>query len=134
MGDTFSYFVVIIPLTIIIAMAIFFYRLFSINMTKDEKELKKMRALEELKKLAEYKEARIISVHPEGQSKTSPSNRFVNLRFEIKDNSGEFKIFSARWYVDTFYLSQLQPDNRIQVKVYDEYVFPLEEGSRIYPD
>lgn len=134
MGDTFSYFVVLIPLTIIIALAIFFYRLFSKNMAKDEKELKKMKALEELKKLAEFKESRIISVHPEGQSNTSPSNRFVNLRFEIKDNSGNLKILSARWFVDTFYLSQLQPDSRIQVKVYDEYVFPLVDGSRIYPD
>lgn len=103
-------------------------------MKKDEIERVKMQRLEDLKKQAEYKDARIISVRPEGQSGTSPANRFVNLRFEIKDNSGEFKMLSARWYVDTYYLSQLQPDMNIQVKLYDEYVFPLIEGARLSPD
>jgi hypothetical protein len=128
------YFAVLVPLAVIILLALFFYRLFSRNMKKDEEERSKMRLLEDLKKIAEFREARIISVIPEGQSNTSPSNRFVNLRFEIKDGSGEFKMLSARWYVDTFYLSQLQPDNMIQVKVYDDKVFPLQENSRLYPE
>lgn len=132
MNEASVYFVILVPLAVIVIIAFFFYRLFSKNMKKDEEEREKIRKLEELKKLAEFKDARIISVHPEGQSNTSPSNRFVNLRFEIKDSSGKFKMFSARWFVDTFYLSQLQPDSRIQVKVYDEYVFPLVDGSRLY--
>ncbi len=132
MNGASVYFAILVPLAVIVIIALFFYRLFSKNMKKDEVEREKIKKLEDLKKLAEFKDARIISVHPEGQSNTSPSNRFVNLRFEIKDNSGEFKMFSARWFVDTFYLSQLQPDSNIQVKVYDEYVFPLVDGSRLY--
>lgn len=134
MDGSTVYFAVLVPLAAIILLALFFYRIFSKNMKKDEIERVKMQRLEDLKKQAEFKDARIISVRPEGQSGTSPANRFVNLRFEIKDNSGEFKMLSARWYVDTYYLSQLQPDMNIQVKVYDEYVFPLIEGARLYPD
>ena len=132
MNGASLYFAVLVPLAVILIIALFFYRLFSKNMKKDDIEREKIRTLEELKKLAEFKDARIISVHPEGQSQTSPSNRFVSLRFEIKDTSGELKMFSARWFVDTLYLSQLQPDSRIQVKVYDEFVFPMVDGSRLY--
>lgn len=127
------YLAVFIPLVVIILLAVFFYRLFAKNMNRDETERNKLRDLDELKKKAEFREARIISVRPEGQSNTSPANRFVNLRFEIKDNSGEFKMLSARWYVDTYYLSQLQPDMKVQVRVYDEYVFPVIDGARLYP-
>ncbi|HWA06198.1 MAG TPA: hypothetical protein VG961_06590 [Ignavibacteria bacterium] len=127
------YLAVFIPLVVIILLAVFFYRLFAKNMNRDETEINRLRDLDELKKKAEFREARIISVRPEGQSNTSPANRFVNLRFEIKDNSGEFKMLSARWYVDTYYLSQLQPDMKVQVRVYDEYVFPVIDGARLYP-
>ncbi|MEO8514295.1 MAG: hypothetical protein ABI543_12085 [Ignavibacteria bacterium] len=132
MNGASVYFAILVPLGVILIISLFFLRLFTKNMKKDELEREKLRKLDELKKSAEFKEARIISVRPEGQSNTSPSNRFVNLRFEIKNNSGEFKMLSARWYVDTYYLSQLQPDMNIQVKVYDEYVFPLVDGSRLY--
>ncbi len=134
MNGSTVYFAVLVPLAAIILLALFFYRIFSKNMKKDEIERAKLQRLEDLKKQAEFKDARIISVRPEGQSGTSPANRFVNLRFEIKDNNGEFKMFTARWFVDTYYLSQLQPDMNIQVKVYDEYVFPLTENSRLIPD
>ena len=127
------YLAVFIPLVVIILLAVFFYRLFAKNMNRDDAERQKLKDLEELKKKAEFREARIISVRPEGQSNTSPANRFVNLRFEIKDTGGEFKMLSARWYVDTYYLSQLQPDNNIQVKVYDEYVFPVTDEAKLYP-
>ena len=127
------YLAVFIPLVVIILLAVFFYRLFAKNMNRDDAERQKLKDLEELKKKAEFREARIISVRPEGQSNTSPANRFVNLRFEIKDNGGEFKMLSARWYVDTYYLSQLQPDSNIQVKVYDEYVFPVTDEAKLYP-
>lgn len=127
------YLAVFIPLVVIILLAVFFYRLFAKNMNRDDAYRNKLRELDELKHKAEFREARIISVRPEGQSGTSPANRFVNLRFEIKDNGGEFKMFSARWYVDTYYLSQLQPDSSIQVKIYDEFVFPLTDGARLEP-
>jgi len=126
------YLAVFIPLVVIILLAVFFYRLFAKNMNRDDAERQKLKDLEELKKKAEFREARIISVRPEGQSNTSPANRFVNLRFEIKNNGGEFKMLSARWYVDTYYLSQLQPDSNIQVKVYDEYVFPVTDEAKLY--
>jgi len=126
------YLAVFIPLVVIILLAVFFYRLFAKNMNRDDAERQKLKELEELKKQAEFREARIISVRPEGQSNTSPANRFVNLRFEIKDAGGEFKMLSARWYVDTYYLSQLQPDSNIQVKVYDEYVFPVTDEAKLY--
>lgn len=128
------YFAILVPLAIIILLALFFYRLFNKNMNRDEQERIKMRMFDELKQKAEFREARIISVRPEGQTGTNPSNRYVNLRFEIKDNSGKFIMMSARWYVDTYYLSQLQPDSMIQVKVLDEYVFPVTDEARIYPD
>ena len=127
------YLAVFIPLVVIILLAVFFYRLFAKNMNRDDAERQKLKELEELKKQAEFREARIISVRPEGQSNTSPANRFVNLRFEIKDAGGEFKMLSTRWYVDTYYLSQLQPDSNIQVKVYDEYVFPVTDEAKLYP-
>lgn len=133
MNGSTVYLAVLIPLAVIILLALFFYRVFAKNMKNDEAEREKIRQLEELKKQAEFKDARIISVRPEGQSSTSPSNRYVNLRFEIKDSNGEIKMFTARWFVDTYYLSQLQPDMNIQVKVYDEYVFPLTENSRLIP-
>lgn len=128
------YFAILVPLAIIILLALFFYRLFNKNMNRDEQERIKMRMFDELKQKAEFREARIISVRPEGQTGTNPSNRYVNLRFEIKDNSGKFIMMSARWYVDTYYLSQLQPDSMIQVKVLDVYVFPVTDEARIYPD
>ena len=128
------YFAILVPLAVIILLALFFYRLFSKNMKRDEQERIKMRMFEELKQKAEFREARIISVRPEGQSGTSPANRFVNLRFEIKDNSGKFIMMTARWYVDTYYLSSLQPDNMIQVKVYGEYVFPITDEARLFPE
>ncbi len=134
MNGSTVYLAVLIPLAVIILLALFFYRVFAKNMRKDEAEREKMRQLEDLKKKAEFKDARIISVRPEGQSGTSPANRFVNLRFEIKDSNGEFKMFTARWFVDTYYISQLQPDMNIQVKVYNEYVFPLTENSRLITD
>lgn len=127
------YLAVFIPLVVIILLAVFFYRLFAKNMNRDDAERQKLKDLEELKKKAVFREARIISARPEGQSNTSPANRFVNLRFEVKDNGGEFRMLSARWYVDTYYLSQLQPDSNIQVKVYDEYVFPVIDEARLYP-
>ena len=128
------YFVVLVPLAIIIMLALIFYRLFNKNMKRDEEDRKKLAELEELKKKAEYREARIVSVRAEPQSNTSPSYRFANIRFEIKDNIGDFKLLSARWNVDTYYLSSLQPDTNIQVKVYDEYVFPVSDDARLYPD
>lgn len=134
MDSATVYFAVLVPLAVIILLALFFYRLFTKKMNRDEQERIKMRMFEELRKKAEFREARIISVRPEGQSETNPSNRFVNLRFEIKDNSGKFIMMAARWYVDTYYLSQLQPDNMIQVKVYNEYVFPVTDEARLYPD
>lgn len=127
------YLAVFVPLVVIVLLAVFFYRLFAKNMSRDDAERQKIRELEVLKDKAEFREARIISVRPEGQSNTSPANRFVNLRFEIKDTGGEYKMLSARWYVDTYYLSQLQPDSNIQVKVLDEYVFPVIDGARLYP-
>lgn len=127
------YLAVFIPLVVIILLAVFFYRLFAKNMNRDDADRRRLRDLDEIKKKAEFHEARIISARPEGQSNTSPANRFVNLRFEIKDTRGEFKMLSARWYVDTYYLSQLQPDMNIQVKVYDEYVFPVIDEARLYP-
>lgn len=134
MDGAVLYFAVLVPLAIIILLALFFYRLFNKNMKRDEQERIKVRMFDELKQKAEFREARIISVRPEGQSMTSPSNRFVNLRFEIKEKTGKFIMMSARWYVDTYYLSNLQPDSNIQVKVLDEYVFPVTDEARLYPD
>lgn len=131
MGDTFSYFVVLIPLAVMIALALFFYRLFTKNMSKDSAEIEKKKELDRIKQNAEFKEARIISANPENQSNTNPSHRYINLRFEIKAESGEYKMYSARWYVDTFNISQLLPDSRIQVKVYNDYVFPMIDGARL---
>lgn len=128
------YFAVLVPLAIIILLALFFYRLFNKNMKRDEEEREKLKELEEIKKKAEYREARIVSVRAEPQSNTSPSYRFANIRFEIKDNSGEYKLLTARWNADTYYLSSLQADTNIQVKVYDGYVFPLSDDARLYPD
>lgn len=128
------YFAVLVPLAIIILLALFFYRLFNKNMKRDEEEREKLRELEEIKKKAGYREARIVSVRAEPQSNTSPSYRFANIRFEIKDNSGEYKLLTARWNADTYYLSSLRPDTNIQVKVYDGYVFPVSDDARLYPD
>ncbi|MBE2228125.1 MAG: hypothetical protein IAE93_12300 [Ignavibacteria bacterium] len=128
------YFVVLVPLAIIIMLALIFYRLFNKNMKRDEEEMKKLKELDDIERKAEFRAARIVSVRAEPQSHTSPSFRFANIRFEIKDDSGEFKLLTARWNVDTYYLSSLQPDANIQVKVYDELVFPVSDDARLYPD
>ncbi|GEM_PF-1560355 len=128
------YFAVLVPLAIMIMLALFFYRLFNKNMKRDEEEMKKLKELDDIKRKAEFRAARIVSVRAEPQSHTSPSFRFANIRFEIKDDSGEFKLLTARWNVDTYYLSSLQPDTNIQVKVYDELVFPVSDDARLYPD
>ncbi|HRE11454.1 MAG TPA: hypothetical protein PK605_02990 [Ignavibacteria bacterium] len=128
------YFVVLVPLAIIIMLALIFYRLFNKNMKRDEEEMKKLKELDDIKRKAEFRSARIVNVRAEPQSHTSPSFRFANIRFEIKDDSGEFKLLTARWNVDTYYLSSLQPDTNIQVKVYDELVFPVSDDARLYPD
>jgi hypothetical protein len=100
-------------------------------MKKKEKNLKEF---EEIKKKAEFREARIVSVRAGTTVKHKPFIQVCNIRFEIKDNSGEFKLLQQGGIADTYYLSSLQPDTNIQVKVYDEYVFPVSEDARLYPD
>lgn len=82
------FFAVLVPLAFILIVSLFFYRLFSKNMKRDDLEREKLMKLDEFKNIAEFRDARIISISPDGQSDTSPANKYVNLRFEIKDNSG----------------------------------------------
>ncbi len=85
-----------------------------------------------MKRNAEWKEARIISVHAELPSRYSPATRILNIRLEIKGEDDNSKIYSTRWRVDIIMLSSLQPDSIIQVKVYNELVFPTIDGAKIY--
>lgn len=134
MSDSAVYLAIIIPLLAIILISLLFYRIFTKNISKDYNEIQKNKNFDELYKKAVFREARIISVIAEKQLHSIPSNRFLNMKFEIKDDSGDYKIYSSRWLADTYYVSQLQPDSTIQVKIYDEYVFPVTDGARIYPE
>ncbi|HAX48230.1 MAG TPA: hypothetical protein DCX92_04525, partial [Bacteroidetes bacterium] len=62
------YFVVLVPLAIIIMLALIFYRLFNKNMKRDEEEMKKLKELDDIKRKAEFRSARIVNVRAEPQS------------------------------------------------------------------
>jgi hypothetical protein len=61
---------------------------------------------------------------------TLPEGFSIKTRNQ-KDN-GEIKLYSTRWRVDTIVLSSLQPDSVVQVKVYNELVFPTIDGAILF--
>ena len=123
--------VILVPLLLIVGLAIFFIRLFKKSSADDARMLKELASLEAMKRNAEWKEARIISVNAELPSRFSPGHRILNLRLEIKDGEN-YKMYTTRWRVDTIVISAIQPDMMIQVKVYNELVFPTIDGAKIY--
>lgn len=131
--EIFPYVVILIPLAIIIALSLFFYRLFTKSAQKDRDYLNKLKELEALKNRAEYKSARIVSVQPHLTSHYSPGLKTVNIRFEIEDTPGKFKMLSAVWQLDDYYSSGFQAGDNIQVKVYNEYVFSTHESAKLLP-
>jgi hypothetical protein len=131
--EIFPYIVILVPLLLIAGISIFFYRLFTKSQNKDREYLNKIKELEACKNAGEFKSARIISVQPYQGSMYTPGMRTVNMRFEIEDTPGNFKMYSAQWQVNDFYSSQFQPDDKIQVKVYNDYVFPAHDGAKLLP-
>lgn len=131
--EIFQYLVVLAPLLIIIILALFFYRLFTKSSQKDRDYLNKIKELEAVRKIAEFKSARIISVQPQRTSLYSPGLRTVNIRFEIEDKPGELKMLSAVWQMEDYFASKVQAGENIQVKVYNEYVFPAGETAKLLP-
>jgi hypothetical protein len=131
--EIFPYIVILIPLLIIVGLSLFFYRLFTKSAKKDRDYTNKLKELEELKKLAEYRNARIISVQPQQTSLYSPGLKTVNIRFEIEETPGKFKMLSALWQLDDYYSSNFQAGDNIQIKVYDEYVFSTHDGVKLLP-
>lgn len=134
MDDITVYFAVIVPLAVIIMIALILYRVFSNSAKKDKKYLEGMEKLEELKQKAEFRAAKIISVNPYQASIHAPGMRTVNIRLEIEVSPGNYKMFSCKWFVDDFFASSYQPGNEIQVKVYDDYIFPTAKGARLLPE
>ena len=132
MSSIFPLIVILVPLIFIIGLTIFFIRLFKKTSAEDHLLIKEMASLEAMKRNAEWKEARIISVHAELPSRFSPGTRILNIKMEIKNKDSGCKILSARWRVDTLVLSEFQPDSVIQVKIYNELVFPAIEGAKIF--
>jgi len=132
MSSIFPLIVILVPLALITGLTIYFIRLFKNTSAEDHRLVKEMASLEAMKRNAECKEARIVSVHAELPSRFDPVNRILNIKFEIKENDEKYKLYSAKWRVDTLVLSSLQPDSVIQVKVYNELVFPAIDGAKIY--
>ena len=90
MDSSIQYLAVLVPLAVIILLAIFFYRLFSKSAAKDKKYLEDVKNLDELKKRAEFRAAKIISVQPFQASMYAPGMRTVSVRLEIEDSPGKF--------------------------------------------
>lgn len=131
--EIFPYVVILAPLFLIVAVSFFFYRLFTSSAQKDRDYLNKIKELDALKNIAEFRAARIISVQPQQTSHYSPGLKTVNMRFEVEESPGMFKMLSAIWQMDDYYSSSFQPDDKIQVKVYNEYVFPTHDGVKLMP-
>jgi hypothetical protein len=131
--EIFPYIVILGPLLLIIILSLFFYRLFTKSQAKDREYINKMKELDICKKEVEFKSAKIISVQPYQSAVYSPGMRTVKLRFEIEESPGKFKMYSTQWQVDDYYSSQFQPGDNIQVKIYNDYVFPAHEGARLLP-
>jgi hypothetical protein len=131
MSGIFSLIVILVPLILIVGLTIFFIRLFKKTSADDHRLIREIASLEAMKRNADWKEAKIISVHAELPSRFDPAFRILNLKLEIK-NDESYKILSTRWRVDTLVLSSLQPDSMIRVKVYNELVFPTIDGAKIF--
>ena len=127
------YFAILVPLAIIILLALFFYRLFSKSAAKDRKYSEEVKRLEDLKSKAEFRAAKIISVQPYQASMYAPGMRTVNIRLELEDSTGKFSMHSVQWMVDDYFSSSYMPGDSIQVKVYEEYIFPSGDGARLLP-
>lgn len=128
------YFVVLVPLAVIILLALFLYRVFTKSAAKDMKYLEEVKRLDELKKKAEFRSAKLISVQPYQASMYAPGLRTVNIRLELEGPPGKFRSHSCKWMVDDYFASSFLPGQDIQVKVVDEYVFPTSDGAKLLPD
>lgn len=128
------YFVVLVPLAVIVLLALFFYRVFTRSAARDRKYLEEIKRLEQLKKRAEFRAAKLVSVQPYQASMYAPGLRTVNIRLEIEDSPGKFRTHSCKWMVDDYFASSFQTGQDIQVKVIDEYVFPVSDGAKLLPD
>ena len=131
MSSIFPLIVILVPLLLIILLAIFFVRLFKKTSAEDHRLVAEMASLEAMKRNAEWKEARIISVNAELPSRFSPAHRILNIKLEIKEGDSN-KIYSTRWKIDTIVLSSFQPGTVMQVKVFNELVFPAVDGAMIF--
>ena len=131
--EIFQYLVILVPLLIIVTLAIFFYRLFTKSAQKDREYLNKIKELEAVRNIAEFKSARIISSQPQMTSHYSPGLKTVNLRFEIEDTPGNYKMLSAVWQMDDYLVSNFQSGAEVQVKVYNEYVFSSDDRVKLLP-
>jgi len=132
MSSIFPLIIILVPLILIIGLTIFFIRLFKKTSAEDHKLVKEMASLEAMKRNAEWKEARIVSVHAELPSRFSPATRILNIKMEIDNKDTSRRIYSTRWRVDTTILSSLQPETVIKVKVYNELVFPTIDGAKLF--
>jgi hypothetical protein len=131
MSGIFSLIVILVPILMMGGLAIFFIRLFKKTSVLDQKIFNEMASLEVQKKNAVWHEARIISVRAELPSRFNTANRILDLKLEIKNEDGGFKMYNTRWQVDTTVLSAVQPDSVIQVKVNNNLVFPALDGAKI---
>ncbi len=132
MSSVFPFIVILVPVLLVTGLAIFFIRMFKKTSAADHLQVKEMASLEAMKRNAEWKEARIISVRAELPSRFEISNRILNLKLEIPDKENKPVMYSARWRVDIITLSNFQPDCLIQVKVYNQLVFPTIDGAKMY--
>jgi hypothetical protein len=128
------YLAVIVPLAVIFLLAFYFYRVFTRSSARDRKYLEEVKMLENLKKSAEFRSAKLISVQPYQASIYAPGLRTVNIRLEIEDTPGNFHNHSCKWQIDDYFASSYQPGEIIQVKVLEDFVFPSGEDAKLLPD
>jgi hypothetical protein len=74
-------------------------------------------------------QAKIVSVHPREASGTDPREKIVRLRLAVKDDDGNYVVHTVKWKIVNFVLADFRQGKMINVKVYDDYVFPEIEGA-----
>jgi hypothetical protein len=83
MSSIFPLIVILVPLALMVDLQ-FFIRLFKKTSAEDHRLIAEMASLETMKRNADWKEARIVSVHAELPSRFDPARRILNQNSKSK--------------------------------------------------
>jgi len=77
------------------------------------------------------REAKILSVRPRENHNTTSGGRVVKFRLAVKNAENKFDTRIVKWKIENFILSDFRQGKTINVKVYNDMVFPSMEGSML---